>query len=58
MLMHRLSPSSLSVGLLGGQKALCRMVVKVIGVQPIVTRGSTFRVFALCMGVTMTRVIF
>jgi hypothetical protein len=56
--MHRLSPSSLSVGLLGGQKALCRMVVKVIGVQPIVTRESTFRVFVLCMSLAMTRVIF
>ena len=58
MLMYRLSPSSLSVGLLGGQRALCRMVVTVTDIHPIVTRGSTFRVFAPCMGVTMTRVIF
>ena len=56
--MYRLSPSSLSIGLLGGQRALCRMVVTVTSVQPIVTRGSTFRVFASCMDVTMMRVIF
>jgi len=30
----------------------------VTGVRPMVTRGSLFGVFALCMGVAMVQVIF
>ena len=47
MLMHRLSPSFLSIRLLGARRAWRRMMVTVTGVHPIVTRGSSFRVF-LC----------
>jgi hypothetical protein len=51
MHMHKLSSSTLSVGLLEARRAWRRTTM--IGVHPIVTRGSTFRVFVLCMDVTM-----
>ena len=56
MFMHILSPSFLSIGLLRSQRAWRRMVVTVTGVHPVVTRGSTFEVFALFMGVIITGV--
>ena len=50
MLIYRLSFNLLSVGLLGTLRAWHRMTVILIGVHPILTSGSTFGVFTLCMG--------
>ena len=55
--MHRLSPYSLSVRLLGARRAWCRMTITMIGVHPIVTKGRAFGVYALCMSVIMVQVI-
>ena len=56
MLMHKPSLSSLYVGLLGAWGAR-RMTITVTNVRLITTRGSSFRVFALCMGVAIMPVI-
>ena len=57
VLVHRLSLYSLFVGLLGAQRAWCKMTIMMTNVKPIVTKGNMFEVFALNMGVIMTRVI-
>lgn len=53
MLMHKLSLSFSSVGLLGAQRAWHKMIVIVTIIHPIVARGSTFGVFIMYMGVAM-----
>jgi len=40
VLMHRLSPCSLSVGLLEARRVWRRMIITMTGVHPIVTKGS------------------
>jgi len=52
--MHRVSLSSLSIGLLGAGH---RMMIIVVGVHLMVTRWSSFGVFSLCMGFAMVQVI-
>jgi hypothetical protein len=56
MLMHKPSLSSLYVGLLGAWGAR-RTMITVTNVHLIIIRGSSFRVFALCMGVAIIPVI-
>lgn len=56
MLMHKPSLSSLYVELLGAWR-VGRTTITVTNVCLIITRGSSFRVFALCMGVTIMPVI-
>jgi len=55
--MHKISLSSLSVGLLRAWGPGHRMMIIVVGVRLMVTRGSSFEVFSLCMGFAMVQVI-
>jgi hypothetical protein len=57
VLIHKLSPCSLSDGLLGARKIWHKTTITMTIIHPIVTKGSAFGVFALCMSVTMTLVI-
>ena len=56
MLMYKPSLGSLFVGLLGVWEAGC-MTITMTDIRPIVTRGSSCRLFALCMGVAMVPMI-